>query len=203
LAQQIAAAPRAGVFVSADDRWVDFLEQRGRTVPASRRPFLTNSLVVVARTDSPWRLSDARDLAALGFHHLALAEPSAVPAGRYAKAALEAMGLWTAVEARVAPTADVRAALALVESDPEIAGIVYRTDALVSDRVRVLAEVPAAPGNEIVYWAVAVAGGGAAGGETEEATAAAARFLGFLGSVDAREVAERYGFGLPERAGAR
>ncbi len=194
LAQQIDAAPRADVFLSADPQWVDFLDHHRRTVPGTRRDFLSNHLVLIAHRDATVEIRDPRDLAAAGYRFLAVADPAAVPAGRYAKAALEQLkvdstDLWTAVADRLAPALDVRAALALVESDPEILGIVYRTDARTSQQVRVLYEFPAAEEAPITYCATLVAGGG-----NQEP---GRDFLDFLASSEARAIAEGHGFEIP------
>lgn len=196
LAQQIDAAPVADVFLSADGEWVDFLDGAGHTVPGSRRPFLANRLVVVAHREAAFEITAPSGLAAAPYHHLAMAAPDAVPAGRYARAALERLpweggSLWDAVAARVAPTLDVRAALALVESQPQIVGIVYATDAATSERVRALFELPSPEESPILYWAVLVDDGGN--------PEAARRFLDFLGGPEAQAVARRHGFVSPDR----
>lgn len=191
LAQQIVAASGADVFLSADETWVDFLDDAGRTVPGSRRVFLSNRLVLVARRDATLEIDHPRQLANADFRFLALADPQAVPAGRYARAALESAkpGLWPALADRIAPTLDVRAALALVESDPEILGIVYRTDLATSDRVRALYAFPPLADAPIRYWAIRIA--------DAPSPELADRFLDFLNSPAAREIAERHGFGTP------
>lgn len=198
LAQQIDAAPGADVFLSADALWVELLDRRGRTVPGSHRDFLSNRLVLVAHRDAEIAVEEPRDLAATEYRFLALADPEAVPAGRYARAHLERIpfagsDLWRAVAGRVVPALDVRAALALVESDPEILGIVYKSDVASSPRVRVLHEFPLRDDVVITYRAVLVAGG--------EQPELGGRFLDFLASPEAREIAVRYGFeARPERA---
>lgn len=191
LAQQIDAAPRADVLLSADERWMDFLDQAGRTVAGTRRTFLSNRLVLIAHRDASVEVREPRDLARAPFRFLALADPAAVPAGRYARAALERVrwdgaDLWAVVADRVAPALDVRAALALVESDPEILGIVYRTDAETSAEVRVLYEFPPANDAPIIYCAAEIAGG--------QSPELGRRFLDFLVSPTARAIAERHGF---------
>ncbi len=201
LAQQIRAARGADVFLSADEHWVDVLEQAGRTVAGTRRVFLANRLVLIARHDAGIEIDDPRDLATAGtprgsrLRFLALADPQAVPAGRYARAALERLEveggtLWRALAGKVAPTLDVRAALALVESDPQIAGIVYRTDAMTSDRVRVLYDFPPSAGAPIHYCATLIAGG--------DAPELGRRFLDFLASPAARSIAAGHGFVTPD-----
>lgn len=192
LAQQILASPQADVFLSANEEWMDKVEAAGRVAAGSRSSLLSNRLVVIARTDSPHRVAAAADLATLPYRHLVLAQPDAVPAGIYTRewlASKPAAGggtLWDAVEGRVAPTLDVRAALGLVESDPELVGVVYRTDAATSERVHVLYEVPEAEGPRIVYAAAAIAGG--------PNPEAGLGFVGFLGEPEAAAVFERHGF---------
>ena len=192
LAQQIRAAPGVDVFLSADEHWIEDLEGAGRTVTGTRRAFLSNRLVLIAHRDAAFEIDDPRKLAdASGVRFLALADPQAVPAGRYARAALERLDheggdLWGALVDKVVPALDVRAALALVESDPEIAGVVYRTDAMTSEKVRVLCELPAADDAPIRYSAVLIAGGAA--------PELGRRFLDFLLGPTAQEIAVRHGF---------
>lgn len=191
LAQQIEAAPVADVFLSANVRWVEFLEEADRLVASSRRNFTSNRLVVISRHDAALALSHPRQLATAQFAFLALADPDAVPAGRYARAFLQSVrvgerDLWQLLRDRLAPTSDVRAALGLVESDPAIIGIVYRTDAARSSRVKVWYEAPAQPRNPIVYCAAAVKG--------RPKAVLAERFLDLLGSAQARAVFAEHGF---------
>lgn len=194
LAQQILAAPVADVFLSADLFWVKELERAGRVVAGSRRALLGNRLVLIAAEAAENRITRPAELAGAGFSYLALADPAAVPAGRYARAALEDIPLdgttlWRAVADRVAPTPDVRAALALVESDPEILGIVYSTDARQSKRVRVIWEFPPRGAARVTYFGAVVQGGNRA--------ELAQRFLDFAGGPEGLRIAERYGFGAP------
>lgn len=194
LAQQIEHAPGADVFLSADPRWLDPLERAGRLLPGTRREIFANRLVVVARPDAGLRvesLAELADVVRADDRRLVLAEPSAVPAGRYARAYLEGAVLegstvWEKVRERVVPALDARAALALVESDPRHVGMVYRTDALSSSRVAILLELPEVPEIRVVYAAAAVAGGtDPAGGRL---------FLDFLAGDAAREIVRRHGF---------
>ena len=194
LAQQIMAAPGADVFLSADLQWVEVLERAGRVVAGSRRELLTNRLVLIAANEAEIRVGRPEELAGAEFRFLALADPEGVPAGRYAKGALKQIPfgggtLWRAVAARVAPTLDVRAALALVESDPEILGIVYKTDAWRSERVRVLYEFPARGAARVSYYGALVEGGAR--------PVRARRFLAFMAGPEGRRITERHGFGAP------
>ncbi|MEO7974429.1 MAG: molybdate ABC transporter substrate-binding protein [Thermoanaerobaculia bacterium] len=151
LARQIVAANKADLFFSADDAWMDQVAKAGLLDGGSRRSPLSNRLVVVAPATGGLTIGAARDLAQPAIRRLALANPEAVPAGKYAKAWLESKGVWPAVADRVVPTLDVRAALAAVESGAVDAGIVYRTDAERSKRVRVLYSVPEGEGPEVIY----------------------------------------------------
>ena len=190
LARQIKAGAPADLFFSADKAQMDGLEQAGLVRAEDRVDVLSNVLVVVVPASSTARISAARDLA--GVRYLALADPQAVPAGVCARAWLESIGLWAEVKDRVVPTLDVRAALSAVEAGNADAGIVYRTDAAISRRVRVAFEVPKGQGPTIVYPLAAIA--------SSRRKAAAAELLRYLVSAPAREVYARYGFVvLPQR----
>ena len=143
LARQIEAAPVADVFLSANPRWVDFIEQRGLVAVGSRIDFASNRLVVIAHRDYPHGIDGLRYFAELPFKYLALANPEAVPAGIYARSELESRKvgdgtLWDRISDRIVPTLDVRAAMGLVAADPEIIGIVYATDVASSKEDRIL-----------------------------------------------------------------
>jgi molybdate transport system substrate-binding protein len=129
LSKQIVAAGKADVFLSADEQEMDKVEQAGMLLAGTRRPLWTNLLVVIEPKDGT-KLADPftpEQLHQPAITHLALANTESAPAGRYAKAWLEARGEWAKVSERVLPTVDVRAALAAVESGAAQAGIVYRT----------------------------------------------------------------------------
>ena len=151
LARQILAANKADLFFSADEGWLDRVAEAGLVDTGSRRSPLSNRLVVVVPAGSDLRIDGAAALAAPAVRRLALANPDAVPAGKYARAWLEAKGAWAAVAERVVPALDVRAALAAVASGAVEAGIVYRTDAAGSTRVRVAYVVPEGEGPRITY----------------------------------------------------
>lgn len=188
LAKQIENGAPASIFISADKKWMDYVQERNLIVAESRRDLLGNTLTLIAPADSSLTadFKAGVDLAALiGDSKLAMGDPDSVPAGRYAKAALEKLGLWASVEPKVARTKDVRAALALVERGEAAAGVVYRTDALVSDKVKVAGEFPADSHPPIVYPIAIVA---------EHNNDAAKSFYSFLTGDEARAVFEKYGF---------
>jgi molybdate transport system substrate-binding protein len=183
LARQILAGAPADVFVSADEAQMDRLETEGLVRAKDRVGLLSNALVVVVPAASTERLARAEDLTRV--KHLVLADPQAVPAGVYARTWLEAIGLWEKVKGRVVPTLNVRAALSAVESENGDAGIVYRTDAALSKRVKVAFEVPKDQGPAIVYPMAPVA--------TSKSPATAA-LVRYLLSARARHAYARYGF---------
>ena len=156
LARQIIAAPGADIFFSADEAWVDKVAQAGLVDSASRRALLSNRLVVVGRADATLPIARAEDLRSASVRRIALANPDVVPAGKYARAWLEKVGVWESIRDRIAPSLDVRAALAAVESGAVDVGVVYKTDAEISRKVRVLYEVPGDQGPGIVYVIAAI-----------------------------------------------
>lgn len=190
LAQQIESGAPADVFVSADEAQMNRLEAAGRLVPDTRRDLVANRLVVVVPAESSPPMAGAADLAAEHVRRLALADPAAAPAGVYARAWLERIGLWERIESRVVPLENVRAALAAVESGNADAAVVYATDAKVAKRSRVAFEVPEGDAPKIVYPAAAL---------RDASSASAARaFVEYLASPPALAVFERHGFRRPD-----
>lgn len=154
LARQIAAGAPADLFLSADEEWMDELASRGLIRRASRADLVAGRLVLIAPRASRTvlRIRDHFALrAALDGGRLALANPDAVPAGRYARAALTALHVWPTVADRLGPADNVRGALTFVERGAAPLGIVYETDALASRRVRIVGIFPNASHPPIVY----------------------------------------------------
>ena len=190
LAKQIASGAPADVYLSANIKWMDFLAEKDAIDKAARFDLLGNRIVLIVPSDSPVESVEVKrgmDLAALlgDDGRLSLGDPAHVPAGMYGKKAMEELGLWRQVEGRLAPMKDVRAALVLVERAEVPLGQVYATDAAISDKVRVAGTFPAESHPPIVYPVAAVAGGNAK---------AAAAFLDFLKTPEAKAVFEKYGF---------
>lgn len=190
LAHQIQATRGPDLFLSASSAWMDTVQNAGRVVPETRRDLLANSLVVVAHASDTSTLPDPCALAAHPFRNLAMGDPEAVPAGTYARTWLRSVRcggrpLWDAVQARVAPAPDVRAALGLVLADPRVLGIVYRTDQRAfAGRTRVLLEVRGGP--PIRYVLARLAGG--------TSPPNAMRFYDYLAGPRGAEVFRRHGF---------
>lgn len=182
LARQAAAGARADLFVSADQEWMDFLEQRAMLAPRTRVPFLGNRLVLVARSEVP---VERRPLAAMLRGRIAIADPASVPAGRYAEAALRKLKLWDAAAPQLVRAENVRAALALVERGAAPYGIVYATDARASARVRVAGVFQQSSHPPIVYPLARL---------KSSPHPEAEGFRRFLLSSEGREIFTRYGF---------
>jgi len=154
LARQIESGAPTDIFISADLDWMDYVAQRSLIKPATRSNFLGNTLVLVAPADSKVTLTIGRNFPltqALGSGRLAMADPASVPAGKYGKAALEALGVWSSVADKVAPAPDVRATLVLVARGEAPLGIVYQTDAAAEKAVKTVAAFPAETHPPIVY----------------------------------------------------
>jgi molybdate transport system substrate-binding protein len=189
MARQVAQGAPADIFISADQDWMDWLESRRGLIEGSRRDLLSNRLVLIAPRDSTVKLDLApttRLAAALGTGRLAVADPQAVPAGRYAHAALTRLGLWDQVRTRLVPAETVRTALAYVARKEAPLGIVYATDAAIEPRVRVVATFPATSHPPIIYPAALVrrSPGGLA-------------VLDYLAGPDAQAIFRRQGFLAP------
>ena len=188
LARQVESGAPADIFVAANAAWMDHVEALGLIEPGSRRVLAGNRLVFVTGGSgmAPFEPSASLDLAAvLAGGRLAIGNPDHVPAGVYARQALQALGLWTSVSGRLAPAADVRAALALVARGEAPLGIVYATDATLVPDIRVVGAVPPALHEPIVYPAALISG---------RASPLAARFFDFLTGPEGRAAFARAGF---------
>ena len=151
LARQVRAGAPADLFASADEEWMDDLARAGALAPGTRATLAGNRLVVVTPRANRVRLRVSTLARTLAAGPLAMADPTAVPAGRYGRAALERLGAWAAVRGRVVRAENVRAALALVERGAAPYGIVYLTDASASPGVRVAGVFPASSHPPIRY----------------------------------------------------
>ena len=191
LARQIEAGAPATLFISADQDWMDWLAARKLIVAGSRADLVGNALVLIAPKDSTTQLAINPDFdlpGALGAHgRLALAEPNSVPAGKYAKAALTHLGIWSEVDSRIVAADNVRAALNFVARGEAPLGIVYRSDAASEPSVRVVATFPAATHAPIVYPIAIVAG---------HDSAAARALLDRLRGAPEQAILRGYGFDI-------
>jgi molybdate transport system substrate-binding protein len=191
LAKQIESGADADIFASADEQWMDYLAQRGLIVDGTRSARIGNALVLIvpatqARTVD---IKPGLDLAGMiGDGRLATGDPAHVPVGRYAQQALTKLGVWSAVEPKLARSENVRAALALVERGEAPFGIVYATDAAASGgKVAVAATFPADTHAPIVYPIAIVA---------KRDRPEVSRFLDYLNGPDAAKFFREAGFSV-------
>jgi len=185
LATQLAAGAPADVFVSADRRQMDRVENDGIIAASSRVDLLANQLVVIVPSTRAQPVTGVDDMRSSRIRRIAMGDPDSVPAGVYAKQYLEAAGLWEDVRSKVLPTRDVRAALAVVAAGNAEVGIVYRTDVVRASGVSLAFEIPIDLGPQIRYPAAATVGAG---------ESAATEFLAFLTGDVSRAAFEDAGF---------
>ncbi len=190
LARQIEAGAPADLFISADEEWMTYVAAKRLVKPNTRVAFLTNDLVLVAPVASQSRLSIVRGFPlarALGPNgRLAMADPEAVPAGKYGKDALTRLGVWPSVAGRIARAENVRAALALVGRGEAPFGIVYATDARADRGVRVVGVFPRSSHAPISYPIATLA---------TSTSRDAEGFRRYLISVEGKAIFRRFGFG--------
>ena len=194
LAKQIEAAAPADIFISADLDWMEYLAERKLIKPGSRVNLLGNSIVLIAPANSTASTAIAPNFplaSLLGNGRLAMADPNSVPAGKYGKAALEKLGVWSAVADHIAPAENVRAALLFVSRGECPLGIVYRTDATADPGVRIVATFPADTHLPIIYPMALVA---------TSSNPDAEAFVMNLRSLSAARLFEQQGFTVLESA---
>lgn len=188
LARQINQGAPANIFVSANQKWMDYLAEKGNIEADSRRDLASNALVMIAPESSKVsnvNLAQNQWIQDLGNSYLAVGNPDHVPAGKYAKAALQHFNQWPEVENKLARANNVRAALALVEQGESPLGIVYATDANMSKKVKIVATYPADSHPKILYPAALVKGQ-----DTQESR----EFLNYLSSKSGQAILAQYGF---------
>jgi molybdate transport system substrate-binding protein len=191
LAKQIESGAQVDLFLSADQDWMNYLQERQLIDAGTRSDLLGNRLVLIAPKDSKVSLKldrGAKLLAALGRNgRLATGDPDSVPVGKYAKAALTNLELWSAIEPRLVRADNVRVALMYVARGEAPLGIVYATDATVEPQVRIVDVFPESSHAPIWYPVAA----------TSRASKDAVAFLTFLRSAAARAIFTRNGFSIP------
>ena len=191
LARQIRAGAPADLFVSPDEDWMDDVEKAGLVMRGTRANLAGNRLVLVRPANARLSLRIGRNMPiarALGDGRLAMANPDSVPAGKYGKAALTALGVWPSVAPKVARADNVRAALALVERGATPLGIVYATDARAGNGVAIVGAFPESSHAPIRYPLARL---------TASRHRDAEGFRRFLLSSTGRSILKRYGFSAP------
>ncbi len=192
LAKQIDNGAPADIYLSANRKWMDYLASEKLISPGSRVDILGNRIVLVAPLESPCEHIPVAPgfplVDYLGNGRLAMGDPEHVPAGIYGKEALMKLNIWPSIKSKVAGMKDVRAALMMVERGEVPLGIVYSTDAAITDKVRVVGAFPPGTHSPIVYPVAVVA---------DRVRPAVKKFMAFLRSPEATAVFERYGFKVP------
>ena len=186
LARQIEEGAPVDIFFSADLPQMDSLDKNGRLEPGTRKNLLSNQLVIIVPAESKLAISSPKDLLKADVKKIALAEPSSVPVGVYSSKYLTDEGLWDQVKPKVVPVQDVRATLAAVESGNVEAGFVYKTDAAVSKKVKIVYEVPIDKGPKIIYPVAIV--------KESKRKDAARDFMNYVQSSAAKDAFKKYGF---------
>ena len=186
LARQIEAGAPANIFVSANQSWIDYLLERNLADAASVVPIATNSLIIIVpRDDEPFELIEIRDR--LKNERIVIADPSHVPAGVYARQALENLNVWSDIKDGTIRAANVRDALAYVARDEVSLGIVYSSDALVDNKVYKIYDLSTDLHEPILYKAAITV--------RSQSNQAAREFLSFLSSDESRAIFAKHGFG--------
>lgn len=187
IARQILNGAPADIFISANTKWMDYLVKSKAVKNDSVTNLVRNSLVLIApkaSTIEPFDFSDANAWnQALEGNRLALGNPVSVPAGMYAKESLTNLGVWKKLERQIAPAKNIRLALALVERGEAPLGVVYKTDALLTDKVKVVGEFANDTHADIIYPAAIV-----------KDSTQSEQFFEYLKSDDAKKVFAQYGF---------
>jgi molybdate transport system substrate-binding protein len=196
LAKQIENGAPTDIFISADTKWMNYLQDKNLVNRASRKDLLANNLVLIAPKGRGFKvhLDSSFDLVHAFSGKLCTADIDSVPSGIYAKQALSYLGWWPKIKSRVVGAQDVRAALVFVERGECAAGIVYATDAKLSSKVEILATFPEVSHLPIVYPAVLIINGG-----SSNISNLSRDYLNYLQSPMAIAIFKKYGFSIPIR----
>ena len=193
LAKQIERGALVDVYLSANSKWVDYLKDKGMIAAEQVYFLFSNQLVLIAPGQGVGPTYDIKDFpfqTILKDQYLAMADPSHTPAGNYAKKALEYYGVWQNIKSRIAPMKDVRSALRLVERQETPLGIVYATDARISNKIKILSVFPSISHPPIEYMAAAIG---------KQPTPEIQKFLIFLQSKTAQALYAKHGFKINKK----
>jgi molybdate transport system substrate-binding protein len=188
---QIEQGAPVDVYLSAAPKQMDALESKGLLLEGTRKDLLRNEIVLIVPTDSTVAVTGFQDLAKPEVKKVALGEPVAVPAGKYAQEVLRHLGIYDQVNSKAVLAKDVRQVLTYVESGDVDAGIVYKTDALSSSKVKIVAQATADSHSPVIYPVAVI--------KTAKNAAAAKAYEDFLSSAQAESIFQKYGFSLAAR----
>ena len=190
LQQAIENGGATDLFFSAAQKQMDALESSGSLAEGTRRNLLENKVVLIVPNDSDKNLTGFEDLTRADIEHIALGEPKGVPVGQYSEEIFNSLGILDAVKAKAVYGSDVRQVLAWTESGEADCGVVYATDAAVSDKVKVIATAPENSHKPVIYPAAVIS--------DSKNLDAAKKFLDFTGGDTAKKIFEKYGFRVVE-----
>jgi molybdate transport system substrate-binding protein len=192
LQQQILQGAPIDLFIFADKEKADHLVEQGLVEKNSAKEFLGNRLVVVQSTAKKTNIADMKDLLSPSIKKIAIGTPETVPAGKYAKQALENMGIWDQLESsgKLVPAKDVRQVLTYVETGNVDAGFIYKTDAQTSGKIKIIKEIPDDSHDPIIYSTGIV--------KTSKHKKEAAIFSEFLTGSKAKKIYQKYRFKVLE-----
>ena len=193
LAKQIQAGAPAQIFISADEPWMDSLEKSNVLIDKSRVKLLANQLVLITPADHTFPVMMEKDfhLARAFTGKICLGNPDSVPAGKYGKQSLTTLGWWDELQSRVVPTEDVRSALAFVARGECPVGVVYSTDALISDKVKIIGTFPDKSHAPIIYPLALLK----TSTTQTQTSLASQQFWQYLQQPTAQKIFHKYGFG--------
>lgn len=186
LKKQIEEGADCDIFISANQKHMDGLEEAGAIDSATRKDLLGNSLTLIASEEKAEQVTSIADLQNDTIELVAIGEPSEVPAGQYAQEAFENLGMWDTIQPKLVYAKNVRAVLNYVDSGDADAGLVYHTDALLLEHGKIIGDAPA-DSYTAVYYPAAVM-------QAAPQPEAAAAFYEFLQTEQAKEIFEKYGF---------
>lgn len=187
-ARQVERGAPADLYFSADEGWMDYLQERGRIMPETRTQIVRNSLAIITQTDRDFAvdIGSGFDLAAaLDGGRLAVGDPDHTAVGIYFKEAMKNLDSWEGIEPRLARTNSVRAGTAMVERGEVPAGVVFGTEVAISDKIRLVDTFPEAMHTPITYPIAIVEGG-----DVEAGT----KFLAFLKTDEVKAIWEKWQF---------
>jgi molybdate transport system substrate-binding protein len=186
LQTQIEQGAPADIFISAAVKQMDALEKKDLLMKGTRKNLLENQLALIVPKDSTLNLKDFKDLTRDEVKKIGIGAPESVPAGQYAQEVFKYLNIWDKLQGKTVFGTDVRAVLTYVETGNVDAGIVYRTDALISDKIKIVAAAPVGSHEPIVYPAAIL--------KNTAQPKATADFLAFLSGPEGKTVFEKYGF---------
>jgi len=184
--KQIEEGAPVDVFISAAAKQMDVLENKNLIKKETRKNLVENQLVLIVPQNSTLQVSKIEDLTRRAVKQFAMGAPESVPAGQYTQQVLTKLGVYSEVQPKTVLAKDVRTVLAYVETGNVEAGMVYKTDAITSDKVNIVATAPAGTHQSIVYPMAMLA--------TTKEVKASTDFMSYLVSEESKVVFEKYGF---------